>query len=88
MKEQPSFNLMPTKIVKVRIGQSVYEKTVEVQEAPKTPKKKKPEPQMEPVCPMPEPAPQKSFLESAVEAVDEVVRPKAKRGRKPKSSSD
>jgi len=79
---------MPTKIVKVRIGQSVYEKTVEVKEAPKTQKKKKPEPQMEPVCPMPEPAPQKSFLESAVEAVDEVVRPKAKRGRKPKTSSD
>jgi hypothetical protein len=84
MKEQPSFNLMPTKIVKVRIGQSVYEKTVEVQEAPKTQKKKKPEP----VSPMPEPAPQKSFLESAVEAVDEVVRPKAKRGRKPKNSAE
>lgn len=67
---------MASKIVKVRIGQSVYEKTVEVKEAPKAPKEK------------PEPAPPKTLLETAVEAVDEVVRPKAKRGRKPKTSSD
>ena len=40
------------------------------------------------VQPSPEPEPQKSFLETAVEAVDEVVRPKAKRGRKSKPSSD
>ena len=40
------------------------------------------------VQPSPEPEPKKSLLETAVEAVDEVVRPKAKRGRKPKSSSD
>ena len=49
---------------------------------------KKPAPVVQPAPPMPEPEPQKSFLESAVEAVDEVVRPKAKRGRKSKNSSD
>ena len=41
---------------------------------------------VEPVCPMPDPEPvaQKSFLESAVEAVEEVVKPK-RRGRQKKN---
>ena len=57
--------------------------------SPKPKPAKKPAPVIQPAPPMPdpEPAPQKSFLETAVEAVDEVVRPKAKRGRK-KTSSD
>lgn len=36
----------------------------------------------------PSPEPKKTLLETAVEAVDEVVRPKAKRGRKPKASAE
>ena len=51
----------------------------------------KPEPpKVDPDVPQTQPSPEqrKSLLETAVEAVDEVVRPKAKRGRKPKASSD
>ena len=68
---------MATKVVTVRIGDSSYEKTVEIPEV-----KAKP-----PVTTMADLKP-KSVLEKAVEAVDEVVRPKAKRGRKPKASAD
>ena len=44
---------------------------------------------VEPVAPLPDPEPeaQKSFLESAVEAVEEVVKPKGRRGR-PKKLDD
>jgi len=40
-------------------------------------------PKIEPVCPMPEPVPQKSFLESAVDA----VKPK-RRGRQKKNDEE
>lgn len=63
---------MATKIVKVRIGSTVYEKTVEVPDAPAV---KKPSPD-----PEPSPSPEPTFLEKAVEAVEEVVKPK-RRGR-------
>ena len=67
---------MATKVVTVRIGDSSYEKTVEIPEV-----KVKP-----PVTTMADLKP-KSVLEKAVEVVEEVVRPKAKRGRK-KTSTD
>ena len=63
-------------------GFSVYR---EVASSPSPKPAKKPAPVVQPA---PEPELKKSLLETAVEAVDEVVRPKAKRGRKPKSSSD
>ena len=62
---------MGTKIVKVRIGSTVYEKTVEVADAKSVP------------APAPEvkaPEPEKTLLEKAVETVEEVVKPK-RRGR-------
>ena len=76
---------MPLKI-NLPGGISVYR---EVASAPSPKPAKKPAPVVQPAPPMPdpEPVPQKSFLETAVEAVDEVVRPKAKRGRK-KTSTD
>ena len=70
---------MATKIVKVRIGDSVYEKTVQIPDE----KTKPPVPTVEDLKP-------KTILEKAAEAVEEVVKPK-RRGRRPKkpsSSSD
>ena len=69
---------MGTKITKVRIGSTVYEKTVEV---PDPPAVKKPSP-----APEPTPSPEPTLLEKAVEAVEEVVKPK-RRGR-PKKKPD
>ena len=74
-----------------RIGRDLvipYEKPDPVK--PGKPAKKDDAPVIQPAPPMldPEPEAQKSFLESAVQVVDEVVRPKAKRGRKPKTSAD
>ena len=75
-----------------RIGKMLipYEKPDPVKPAKKA--KKAQEPKMLPVAPLPEPEPepeaQKSFLEAAVQAVDEVVRPKTKRTRKSQPSSD
>ena len=73
-----------------RIGKMLipYEKPDPVKPAKKA--KKAQEPKMLPVAPLPDPEPeaQKSFLEAAVQAVDEVVRPKTKRGRKSQPSSD
>ena len=63
---------MGTKITKVRIGSTVYEKTVEVPDAPAV-KKASPAPE-------PSPSPEPTLLEKAVEAVEEVVKPK-RRGR-------
>ena len=69
-----------------RIGKLLipYEKPDPVKPAKKT--KKAEAPKIEPVCPMPDPEPeaQKSFLESAVQAVEEVVKPK-RRGRPKKN---
>ena len=69
---------MATKILKVRIGSTVYEKTVEV---PDPPAVKKP-------SPAPTPSPEPTFLEKAVEAVEDVVKPKARRGRKKKADAE
>ena len=71
---------MATKITKVRIGSTVYEKTVEV---PDPPAVKKPSP-----APEPTPSPEPTLLEKAVEAVEEVVKPKARRGRKKKTDAE
>ena len=69
---------MATKITKVRIGSTVYEKTVEV---PDPPAVKKPSP-----APEPTPSPEPTLLEKAAEAVKEVTKPKTRRGRPKKSS--
>ena len=73
-----------------RIGKMLipYEKPDPVKPAKKAKKVEPvaPIPDPEPACPMPEPAPQKSFLESAVEAVEEVVKPK-RRGRPKKNDA-
>ena len=61
---------MATKIVKVRIGDSVYEKTVQIPDL----KPKPPVPTVEDLKP-------KTVLEKAVEAVEEAVKPKRRRGR-------
>ena len=66
---------MATKIVKVRIGDSVYEKTVQIPDL----KKKPPVPTVEDLKP-------KTILEKAAEAVEEVVKPK-RRGRPKKSET-
>ena len=71
---------MGTKIVKVRIGSTVFEKTVEVPDAKPAPKPAAPP---EPVV---TPEPEKTLLEKAVETVEEVVKPK-RRGR-PKKKTD
>ena len=65
---------MATKIVKVRIGDSVYEKTVQIPDV----KTKPPVPTVEDLKP-------KTILEKAAEAVEEVVKPK-RRGRPKKKS--
>ena len=69
-----------------RIGKMLipYEKPDPVKPAKKA--KKTEAPKVEPVAPMPDPQPegQKSFLESAVQAVEEVVKPK-RRGRPKKN---
>ena len=68
---------MGTKIVKVRIGSTVYEKTVEVPDA---------KPASAPSPEIKAPDPDKTLLEKAAEAVEEVVKPK-RRGR-PKKKTD
>ena len=72
-----------------RIGNMLipYEKAEPVKPAKKA--KKDDAPKIEPVCPMPdpEPVPQKSFLESAVESAVEAVKPK-RRGRPKKNEAD
>ena len=69
-----------------RIGKMLipYEKPDPVKPAKKA--KKAEAPKVEPVAPIPDPEPeaQKSFLESAVQAVEEVVKPK-RRGRPKKN---
>ncbi len=67
-------------------GVSVYR---EISSSLKKKPEVKPAPLVEPACSMPDPKPasQKSLLENAVEAVDEVIRPKSKRNQKPKSST-
>ena len=65
---------MATKIVKVMIGDSVYEKTVQIPDE----KTKPPVPTVEDLKP-------KTILEKAAEAVEEVVKPK-RRGRPKKKS--
>ena len=72
-----------------RIGRNLvipYEKPDPVKPAKKT--KKAEAPKVEPVAPTPEPEAQKSFLESAVQAVEEVVKPKGRRGRPKKSAGE
>ena len=69
---------MATKIVKVRIGSTVYEKTVEVPDAKPSPK---PAPEVKP------PEPEKTLLEKAAEVVEEAVKPK-RRGRPKKKKTD
>ena len=65
---------MATKIVKVRIGDSVSEKTVQIPDL----KPKPPVPTVEDLKP-------KTVLERAVEAVEEAVKPKRRRGRPKKN---
>ena len=80
---------MATKITKVRIGSTVYEKEVQIPDPPKA----KSSPVREP-SPSPTPAPtekpktEPTLLEKAAEAVKEVTKPKTRRGRPKKSSSD
>ena len=66
---------MATKIVKVRIGDSVYEKTVQI-----------PDEKTKPPVPTAEDLKPKTILEKAAEAVEEVVKPK-RRGRPKKSET-
>jgi len=66
---------MATKIVKVRIGDSVSEKTVQI-----------PDVKMKPPVPTVEDLKPKTILEKAAEAVEEVVKPK-RRGRRPKNET-
>ena len=67
---------MATKIVKVRIGDSVSEKTVQIPDV----KPKPPVPTVEDLKP-------KTMLEKAVEVVEEAVKPKTRRGRPKKSET-
>jgi uncharacterized protein (UPF0218 family) len=67
---------MGTKVVKVRIGDSVFEKTVNVPDV----KSKPPVPTVADLKP-------KTILEKAAEAVEEAVKPKTRRGR-PKKKAD
>ena len=76
-EKKAAFRLVGTKIVKIRIGSTVYEKTVEVPDAKPSPK---PAPEVKP------PEPEKTLLEKAAEVVEEAVKPKARRGRKKKTS--
>ena len=70
---------MATKITKVRIGSTVYEKEADSGSS-ETEGEAFPAPE-------PTPSPEPTFLEKAVEAVEEVVKPKSRRGRPKKSSS-
>ena len=74
---------MAQKIRRIQLGATIIEQLVELKDAdpvkPAKKTKKAEAPKVEPVAPTPEPAPQKSFLESAVEA----VKPK-RRGRQKK----
>ena len=67
---------MATKIVKVRIGDSVSEKTVQI-----------PDVKMKPPVPTVEDLKPKTILEKAAEAVEEVVKPK-RRGRPKKADAE
>ena len=78
---------MATKITKVRIGSTVYEKEVQIPDPPKRKPSPAPEPSPSPT-PTEKPKTEPTLLEKAAEAVKEVTKPKTRRGRPKKSSSD